>query len=305
MCSTLLRSISPDTHCPPPSGTGGIGRQSVVELSRHNPAHIVFTGRNASAAAETIALAAPGLVSFLEIDQTSLASVASVSRTILERHPRIDVVICNAAIMIAPPALSKEGYVEQWAVNHLAHALMIRILLPALEATDAPRLVITTSKGQTIATAFDSEAVRATSVEDLGSGTLAPMKRYAQSKLANLVYGQELTRRHPRVMTVSVHPGVVRTGPLAGQAAWLRYMTYLSALVTQGGMMEPEQGAYNTLWAATAPLEGITAGAYYEPVGERGSVNKLATPEAGEALWKHTEEVIAPFLAERAAETEA
>lgn len=59
---------------------------------------------------------------------------------------------CNAGIMDKPPAQSKDGFEIHFAVNYLAHAMLIRELLPVMQRTaETPesdvRLVSLTSEG--------------------------------------------------------------------------------------------------------------------------------------------------------------
>jgi NAD(P)-dependent dehydrogenase (short-subunit alcohol dehydrogenase family) len=92
----------------------------------------------------------PSFLTFLEMDLTSLSSVKAASQKFA--HKRLDVLICNAGIMAAPPALSKDGYEIQFATNHLGHAMLIQqLLLVMLETTKVPgadvRIVCLSSDG--------------------------------------------------------------------------------------------------------------------------------------------------------------
>ena len=135
------------------TGTAGLGQESLIALSRHHPEHIYFTGRNANGANSTIdqiKTAIPNVrVTFIECDFTSLASVADAVRGL--NLPRLDILMCNAGIMRAPAGLTKDGYEIQFGINHLAHALLIRLLLPTLTKTveqhSDSRIIILTSLG--------------------------------------------------------------------------------------------------------------------------------------------------------------
>jgi NAD(P)-dependent dehydrogenase (short-subunit alcohol dehydrogenase family) len=118
------------------TGTSGLGQETIMELVKHNPKQIFFTGRNA-ASAETVLVKTKEYftdVVFVPCDQTDLKSVASAAKTILEKsNDQIDAVICNAGVMAIPLGVSKDGYEIQFAINHLSHALLIRYFLPALQ----------------------------------------------------------------------------------------------------------------------------------------------------------------------------
>lgn len=87
--------------------------------------------------------------------------------------------------------------------------------------------------------------------------------RYAQSKLANILYAQELARRYPKIITMSISPGLIFTG-LAGNLslvnkAFVYGTSYFNSV--------PEaEGIKNGLWAAMAGKAEVASGEFYEPV---------------------------------------
>lgn len=84
------------------------------------------------------------------MDFSSLESVkAGINKF---AHDRLDILMCNAGVMAVPPAVSKDGFEMHFAVNHLAHAMIIHQLLPILTKTaETPnsdvRVICLTSEG--------------------------------------------------------------------------------------------------------------------------------------------------------------
>ena len=135
-------------------GTAGLGKSTVVQLARHNPKHIYFTERNTWAAEAVIAEAIPAStnVSFVPCDLDSLSFVSQAANSFLKKSGnQLDVLICNAGLMAVPPGIPKDGYEIQFAVNNLAHALLMMLCLPALQKTvhekGDPRIISLTSLG--------------------------------------------------------------------------------------------------------------------------------------------------------------
>lgn len=276
------------------SGTAGLGKQAILELSQHNPQHIYFTGRNSERAAEVISEAnkqSPSVgLTFIECDQTSLASVeAATKEFIAKSSTQLDVLILNAGVMALPPATTKDGYEVQFGINHLAHALFVKAFLPiirrtATEKSDA-RIVILTSVGHKLPPSggivFDKLQ---TTQETLIGGAWF---RYGQSKLANVIYASELAKRYPEIIAVSIHPGVINTELISNLNTLNRIFVHVT---TMGQQVEPHKGAYNTEWAATTDKKNITSGSYYEPVGALGKRTSYSTdPKLGEKLWEWTQ----------------
>ena len=284
------------------SGTNGIGAESAIHLAKHNPAHIYISGRNSKSADKVIQRikekGSSTEATFVEFDLASLSSVKEACEKFLSQAPRLDILICNAGIMAQPPSLTPEGYEIQFGTNRLGHALMIKKFLPLLEKRsneggDA-RIIILSSKAWGLhpceGIAFD----KLRTVHD-DFFVWGRWRRYGQSKLANLLYARELSHRYPGITCDAVHPGVVATG-LVGASSFIDRMTIYVAQF--GKPLEPHEGAYCQIWAATVPKEKIENGMYYEPVGipSYSALDRTAKDDRlAERLWEWTEEAIENF----------
>lgn len=91
--------------------------------------------------------------------------------------------------------------------------------------------------------------------------------RYSQSKLANILYTAELARRYPEITSVSVHPGVVRTGLIDKAIYDSSLYKAFQESIFPFMYVSLEQGIKNQLWAACSNQKGLVNGAYYEPIG--------------------------------------
>ncbi|CAD6564186.1 MAG: hypothetical protein CYPHOPRED_003209 [Cyphobasidiales sp. Tagirdzhanova-0007] len=286
-------------------GTGGLGKESVLALAKHHPRHITFTGRNAAKAEEVISLAQTNsstTVSFIPCDLASLTSVKAAADTFLAKsYGRLDVLMCNAGIIDAAPAVSEDGYEITFATNHLGHALLIRLLLPVLQKTPGcGRIVSLTS------TAFRSAPKAGIAFEKLNtpmsSGFAAALINYCQSKLANILYVQELARRYPEVTSIVVHPGSATT-PMVKEMNWGTWL--LIRITSPDIFLSPERGAYSQLWAATVPRDAFSNGGYYEPVGEKGKETKhMKDAELAKKLFDYTEQELQPYLRPKREDTD-
>ena len=270
-------------------------------LAALNPAILVFTGRNQARADEILADVGrrhPGVqTKFIQMD---LASLRDTQRAVQLLEPRLDgrldILICNAGIMCAPPGLSPEGYEIQWATNYLGHALLIQRLLPLLTSTASSygdaRVVNITSEGLMLAPSdkgivFDDLKTK----QEYGFG--ARWKRYGQSKLAQVLYTSQLAQRNPTLSTIAIHPGVVGTDLIKTLGFADRLLVYATSKV-----MSPEDGCKNSMWGATAARQSVENGAYYSPVAEPGKQAKWTKDgDLAERLWKWTEEALQPYMA--------
>ena len=200
--------------------------------------------------------------------------------------------------MATPPALLTDGYEIQFATNHLGHALLIRRLLPTLQATaqahgDARIINLTSVAHNMHPKSGINFTTLKTKQEDLGTAAGASWARYGQSKLANLLYADELTRRYPAVTSTAVHPGVVETELVTKHLSFAKRLGLRLNFLGKSKTY-PEEGAKNQTWAATA--SGVQSGTYYVPVGVKGRREKLgANEDLARRLWEWTERELDAF----------
>ncbi|KAL3427015.1 oxidoreductase [Phlyctema vagabunda] len=276
-------------------GTAGLGRISVLELAKHDPEHIYFSGRKQEAAEtviQSVKRELPGVqLTFLNLD---LSSITSVNTVLQQFHPgRLDILMCNAGIMAVPPGLSADGWEIQFATNHLGHAALIKKLLPVmLKTADAPdsdvRIVLNTSDGWR---GHSKEGINFATLNTTQEAFLGHWFRYAQSKIADIIYAQELARRYPSIKTVTIHPGVIVTGLVSSLGFWDRFLIYSTNI---GRRSSIEEGSYNQLYlAAGMKREEIINGATYYPVGVLKELDDVAKSEKLRTeLWEWTEKAL-------------
>lgn len=101
-------SFNPSTDIPSLEGkvvliTGtnsGLGKQASLEFARHKPAQIWMTARDpekGKAALEEVKSQVPDAnVNFLELDLSSFTLIKAAAKTLLEKLPRLDILMLNA-----------------------------------------------------------------------------------------------------------------------------------------------------------------------------------------------------------------
>jgi len=261
----------------------------------------------------------PTEIIFLPCDLASLSSVSAAAAHLVATETRIDILLANAGVCAVPPTLSQDGYEIQFATNHLGHALLVRKLLPLLlagggsrqdndgELRQAGRVVFVTSfiartplAGRGISFDALKNAAGSCTLAAWAMEPAARWARYAESKLANAVYARALGKRYADygesgIVSVSVTPGFVETGMVGGMGWCDRVSTRLLAAIVgggEGGMVGPEEGARNQVWACTVAEEELRNGGLYDPVGmlveDVGA--EMWSVSVGERLWEWTEE---------------
>ncbi|KAI8589845.1 oxidoreductase [Geranomyces variabilis] len=277
-------------------GTSGIGKTTILRLAARNPAQIIFTGRSAARAqlviAEASALSPTTKVSFVPCDQADLDSVKDSGREIIKiSGGRIDVLICNAAVFIPDAGVTKQGYEVAFGTNHLGNAAIVDVLFPTLMQTSAAadsadvRIVFVSSESLLTAPK-EGIAFPLLKTDMAGFACVASgLKRYSQSKLALRLYAMEMAKRYPGVTSVAIHPGKIKTESVGTAPWWTKLFFAVSSDV-----LTPDEGCYNTLWAATADREKCKLqGGWFSPVGIQGPEIPKEHLNLSEQLWAWTQ----------------
>jgi NAD(P)-dependent dehydrogenase (short-subunit alcohol dehydrogenase family) len=237
-------------------GTSGIGKEAARELIRAG-AHVTITARDAQKGVATALELGSKNISVGSLDLTSLESIQNFAKTITSEF---DVLILNAGVMATPLAHTKDGFELQLGTNHLGHFALAGLLHSKI--TD--RVVSVSSQAHRIGNFGDG-----TKAEILdrakGIGPYKPWSAYGASKLANLLFTNELQRRimkHGwRFSAYAVHPGYSNTNlqsvspAMRGATAEAKVTSALNAVIAQSA----SRGALPTLCAAThSPLVGAS-----------------------------------------------
>jgi NAD(P)-dependent dehydrogenase (short-subunit alcohol dehydrogenase family) len=250
--------------------TSGLGRATAAALSSRG-AHVTITARDADKARAVLAAGAAHDV--LAMDLADLASVRRAASLVSEPY---DVVILNAGIMWTPYALTRDGFEAQVGTNHLGHFALAGLLADRI----TQRVVSVASLYHRYGSFGDG------SLEEIrrrceGQGPYDARRAYADSKLANLLFVEEIQRRRLRhgwpFIALSAHPGWSHTHlfdtAASTHAHWGRAASLASRVLAQ----RATRGALPILAAAT--WEGVVGGEYLGPRGPgelRGSPRVVA-----------------------------
>jgi len=224
-------------------------------------------------------------VEVLELDLSSIKSVKRFAKTLSSKYNHLDYLINNAGVMMPPYSKTEDGFELQFGTNHLGHFALTGLVLPMLKS----------AKNATIVNVSSLAHLRG----DIDFDDLAwderkynPQKAYGDSKLANLLFTYELSRKleGTGVKVTAAHPGWTQTNL---QINSLMYK-FLSPLLAQ----KPKMGALPTLRAAISPK--AKTGDYFGPSGLQGvrgypvkvaSNDKSHDKSVAKKLWRVSEKL--------------
>src|SRR5439155_3275371 len=126
--------------------SGGLGEEASRALAARG-AEVAMAVRDPAKAAAARDTVGPN-GHLVTLDLASLDRVRAGAAAILERCPRIDVLVNNAGVMATPEDRTAQGFELQLGTNHLGHFLLTALLAPALG--EGSRIVNVTSLGHMI-----------------------------------------------------------------------------------------------------------------------------------------------------------
>jgi NAD(P)-dependent dehydrogenase (short-subunit alcohol dehydrogenase family) len=194
--------------------TSGFGADTVQHFAALPDTRVIIGARGSRRTAP------PG-VDILPLDLVSLMSVREFAHAVVQQlgDSRIDLLVLNAGMRGSDAdQRSAEGYGLTFAVNHLAHYLLARLLLPSM--ADHSRLVITSSNMHNPPfkalrpKSLDLEAWAHPTKGGSGEG----IRAYSVSKLCNLMTAQSFARldevKARDISVIAFNPGL--TGGVGG-----------------------------------------------------------------------------------------
>ena len=236
-------------------GNSGLGLESAKALVAKG-AHVTVTAR--SQVKGIAAMQSTGAQEFLELDLADFASVRRAAATITEPF---NVVLLNAGIMVPPFAKTVDGFESQLGTNFLGHFAFAGLI----EKFVINRWVVTTSFVHRFGN-FGDQTKETIRNRCRGIGKYSPWISYGDSKLADLIFVNELERRRIArgfgAIPMAAHPGWAHTN-LTKTVSKVDVASRLNELVAIKLAQSAAEGALPLLCAAT--LSGITHTAFFGP----------------------------------------
>lgn len=261
----------------------GLGEETLRVLALRG-ARVVGTARTrekAKAACDAV----QGATIPLACELSDPASVRACVAAVQDQGLQLDAIVCNAGIMALPRLELVHGYEKQFFTNHIGHFMLVTGLLEQLTATG--RVVMLSSSAHRRAPkagiAFDNLD---------GARGYQDFINYGQSKLANLLFAKELSRRFAGTARTAnaVHPGVIATNLARSLSPILVAILRMTRPLF---LKSVPQGAATQVYVATHPtLAGVT-GEYFADCNIAPARADASDPALAARLWEVSEKIVA------------
>lgn len=230
-------------------------------------------------------------VSMLHVDLSDFDSIKSLVEQVQSKHNKIDILICNAAVVVKEARKTKYELDEMFSVNYLAKFYLVNAMLTGncfnTGTKELPRIIFVSSESHRNPEQFEWDSF-GQFVEHKMAKTV---ERYGYYKLLMTTFSQELERRlnvNNKVdySVFSLCPGPVNSN-IAREAPAI--VQPLMKLVFRIFFSSPEKAAEPVVYlAASKNLEGKALD-YMFLMSRKDVDEKAADIVNGKRLWELTE----------------
>lgn len=262
--------------------SGGIGYETALDLARRGAKVIVAcrdNERGKLAARQIIRETRNIHVRFIRLDLSSLKSVRSFVQEFTRTEAKLDVLVNNAGAICTRRTTTEDGMVKDMQVNHFGPFLLTLLLVPMLKKSAPSRVVV-----------VSSALHRLGEMGDLNDCTEGYFQAYANSKLCNVLFSNELARRliGTGVTVNSANPGQVNTSLYRSSSV----LEKMRSLVLYTFFKSPEEGAQTSIYLAVSDECADTTGCYFEDCKEGRMSPKAKDTQLAVKLWTISEELV-------------
>ncbi len=265
--------------------TSGVGLAAARRIAQGG-ANLILVNRNPDKALkvkEEIQGEYGCKVDLFKADFSNLTQVRDTATQILDKHPRIDVLVNNAGIHNNSRQLTQEGIEMVFCVNHLASFLLTRLLLERIKESAPSSILYVNSQGHRFG---------GLNLEDLNweKRRYSGYRSYGASKTAQLMTIWELADqlRGTGVTVKAMHPGGVTTN--IGMNNGFLYRNYQRYLIFPF-LSNPKISGEAIYYIIAAPeMEGVTGKYYNQTIEEKPALHSMDR-EIGKKLWKISEKL--------------
>ncbi|KYN36938.1 Retinol dehydrogenase 11 [Trachymyrmex septentrionalis] len=219
------------------------------------------------------------------LDLCSLKSVRDCAKNLLTNEAAIHILINNAGIAAYPSyEKTEDGNEMTLQVNYLGHFLLTLLLLPKMQKSSPKCRIVNVSSLAHFWADIDFDNINL-------ERSYGPIKSYAQSKLANILFTKELARKLKEagihgINTYCLHPGMIPTRLFRyGDRVVFPGFTFCCNMFTQLFYKNAEQGAQTTIYCSVDEKVANETGLYYSNCNVVTPYRMAKNPQYPEKLW--------------------
>jgi len=233
-------------------------------------------------------------VHMLHVDLADFDSIKNLVEQVKKQFGTIDILICNAALVVKEARKTKHGLDEMFTVNYLAKFYLVNALIYEgcfnTSGTELPRIIFVSSESHRNPEQFEWDTFGHFQAHKMAK----TVERYGYYKLLMTTFSQELERRlnpnaQPDFSVFALCPGPVNSN-IAREAPAI--VQPIMKLVFKMFFSSPEKAAEPVVYlVASKELEGKPKD-YLFLMSRKEVDEKAADSENGKRLWQLTKDLL-------------
>jgi len=237
-------------------------------------------------------------VQMLHVDLSDFDSIGRLIDKVKNEIGKIDILICNAAVVVNKARRTATGLDEMFTVNYLAKFVLVNGLLREqcfhTDGPEAPRIIFVSSESHRNPAAFEWD--------DFGKfrehSMSKTVERYGYYKLLLTTFSCELSRRlnakgKTAYSVFALCPGPVNSNIARKAPKWVQGPM---KLVFKLFFRSPEKAAEPVVYLATSKSVEGSASDYLFLMSRKEVDEKASDPKNGQRLWDATEQLLKGVL---------
>lgn len=230
------------------------------------------------------------LVYMHHVDLSDFDSIRNLVDEIKSTYKKIDILICNAAVVSKKARKTKHNLEEMFSVNYLAKFVLVNLLLEKdcfnTSQGNIPRIIFVSSESHRNPAAFEWDDFGVFKDYSMGKA----VERYGYYKLLMTTFSQELSRRLNKGEQTNYSSFALCPGPVNSNIAREAPVLFqpLMKVIFKMFFRSPEKASEPVVYlAASKDVEGKTDD-YLFLMSRKDVDEKAADKQNGKRLWEMT-----------------
>lgn len=270
--------------CMVTGATSGMGLITAEALA-HKGARVIVVGRNPEKCEQTVKQiknkTGNSQLDFIIADLSSQEEIRKLAKDFKSKYSELHVLVNNAGGFFIDRQISADDIEMTFALDHLSYFLLTNLLLDVLK-NSAPSRIVNVSSAEHLRVKFDPNKLQGEKIYNGWSS-------YCQSKLANILFTYELSRRLSGTgVTVNVlHPGFVKTNIGKNNGILAKFLVPVMHLKA----ITPEEGAKTCIHLASSYDVNRISGKYFDKMKIAKSSPDSYNLKNAKQLWEISEKL--------------
>jgi NAD(P)-dependent dehydrogenase (short-subunit alcohol dehydrogenase family) len=264
----------------------GMGLATAIALAKEDHQIILACrdeDRGKQALKKVISESGSSEVDLMLLDLSSFHSISLFAKQFEEKYNTLDILINNAGIITTKREITEDGFEAMLGVNHLGHFLLTNLLLEHLKRSDKGK-VITISSGAYKYGKIDFEDMNL-------EKKFSPFRAYGRSKLANILFTKELSRRlqDTNIAANCLHPGAVSTNMGVNRDTGFGKSIHF---LLRPFFQTPLEGSQTAIYLALSPEVEEISGKYFYKKKVKDIEGQAMDDNLAQILWEWSEQQV-------------